>query len=107
MAEAGSPFRISLLPRARADLAAMREAASRLGIAARVRSELLAIEQRLRTDPSTWGDPLNRIRSMNLVVYRAIAAGISIQYAVHQEQPVVFVQSFTPVLNPPLATGGS
>src|SRR5262245_8804983 len=106
MADSRAPYRISLLQQAREDLEAILDTAARLGIGDRVKAELRAIEQRLRDDPTGWGDPIGRVRSLDLLIHRGIDSQISVQYAVHQAQPIVFVQSFKPILSHPLAGQG-
>jgi hypothetical protein len=52
------------------------------------------IVERLRTDPLSFGDLLYHLPALKLLVYRAVVASVVVEYAVHDEKPVVFIRVF-------------
>lgn len=52
------------------------------------------ITQRLRTDPLIFGEPQYRLLALKLSVRQAVVAPIVVDYAVHEERPVVFIRVF-------------
>jgi hypothetical protein len=61
----------------------------------RVRDEFTAalaeMDDRLRTDPESWGDPLYDYRGLHLTVYRRYGPILLVNYAVHIDGTPVFV----------------
>jgi hypothetical protein len=53
-----------------------------------------AMYDRLRTDPEGFGVQLYRLPVLKLVVYTATVAPLAVQYAVHEEKPLVFIRWF-------------
>jgi len=63
---------------------------------------LRSIFERLETQPEASGDPLYRLKRLNLTVFRLLLNRIRVLYAVHDWERVVFVQEVDPVLGHPL-----
>jgi hypothetical protein len=55
------------------------------------------IERRLTTDPSEWGDPQNRLRQLQLLLYHGIQSPLHLYYAVDEERRIVYVQEIKPL----------
>ncbi len=53
---------------------------------------LRAIYNRLRQDPTTFGEPLYRLPALKLLVYQVVVSGIVVYYGVHEEEPLVFLK---------------
>lgn len=53
---------------------------------------LRALYDRLRTDPEGFGVRLYRLPVLRLTVYTAGVAPLELQYAVHEEKPLVFIR---------------
>jgi hypothetical protein len=56
---------------------------------------LRLIHDRLQRDPQQFGEPLYRLPALKLLVFQAIVSPIVVDYAVHQEEPVVFLKGVT------------
>jgi hypothetical protein len=52
------------------------------------------IVDRLRKDPLTFGEPLYRLPVLKLAVRKAVLSPLVVDYAVHEEQPLVFIRGF-------------
>lgn len=96
------PYWVSFLQSARERVDRCAQAASRLGIAAEYAATLRLIVDRLSTAPLTWGEPSHHYRAARLVVRNMICQRILVIYAVHEEQPIVFIKECKPVLGHPL-----
>jgi hypothetical protein len=59
------------------------------GSAAEFLSALRAIDERLATDPLTFGEPRFHLKELRLEVRIAIVAPLAVSYAVHEEHPLV------------------
>jgi hypothetical protein len=57
-------------------------------------SALRRIYERLRKDPQVFGEPLYRLPLLHLQVRQAVILPLEVQYAVHEERPLVFIRSF-------------
>jgi hypothetical protein len=68
--------------------------AAQAGTGQRFLSALRRILDRLRTDPLTFGEPSYRLPALQLMVRQAVIAPIIVDYAVHDEQPIVFIRGF-------------
>lgn len=53
---------------------------------------LRAVVDLLRRDPHSFGEPLYRLPALKLLVYQAVMAPLVVDYAVHEEQPLVFIR---------------
>ena len=56
------------------------------------------IEERLRTDPREFGEPRHRLKHVEVRV--GVVSPVAVQYAVHDNHPVVFVLKYS-LLSPP------
>jgi hypothetical protein len=52
------------------------------------------IQGRLSQDPADWGDPLYRLRQMNLVVCRGIHWAVLVEYVADESSRLAFVQKY-------------
>jgi hypothetical protein len=53
---------------------------------------LRAIHDRLRKDPTSFGEPLYRLAALKLVVYVGILSPLVVQFAIHEEKPLVLLR---------------
>lgn len=58
------------------------------------RAAFRRIGERLRSDPLTFGEPKFRLPALKLQVRQGAVKPIIIYYAVHDEQPLVFIRGF-------------
>lgn len=70
---------------------ALRRSARRLGIRGRVAHAFAEIEGHLELHPESWGEFVHRAPAWNTTFYRKIHDGIRIEYAVHDDEPNVFI----------------
>jgi hypothetical protein len=96
------PYKVELTQSAQAEVARCLQEAQRLGIAREFVATVREIYEKLTTIPHTWGEESRRYRAAKLVLRKMIHGRILVVYAVHEEQPVVFVQACRPVLGHPL-----
>ena len=52
------------------------------------------IVEQLRTDPLTFGEPLYHLPVLKLQVRQAIILPLVVDFAVHEELPLVFIRGF-------------
>jgi hypothetical protein len=86
-----------------AKLLAWGELAVRLGRRDTFTAALREMDERLRTDPESWGDPQNEFRSLHLTLYRRYGPVLIVYYPVHVDGSPVFVQDVQLTPNSPLA----
>jgi len=78
--------------------------AQRLGIAREYLATIHRIYEKLSTIPHLWGEECRHYRAAKLVLRKMIHDRILVVYAVHEEQPVVFVKECRPVQGHPLGS---
>jgi GAF domain-containing protein len=52
------------------------------------------IVERLRSDPLTFGEPMYRLPALKLRIRHAAVLPLLVDYAVHEELPLVFIRGF-------------
>jgi hypothetical protein len=62
---------------------------------------LKSITERLETDPTVLGEPAYRLAGLRLQVRTCVVRPLVVDFAVHEEQPVVFIKGVK------LLSGGS
>ena len=70
-----------------------REAAL-LGKGAQFLAAFRLILQRLHRDPLIFGEPIYRLPALRLAVRQAMVSPLFVDYAVHEELPIVFIRGF-------------
>jgi hypothetical protein len=73
-----------------------------LGLADQFRAALKSAQDRLQSDPMTWGDPLYRLRHLGLVVHHRVEPLFHVLYAVDENRRVVYVKNIKPRPGHPL-----
>ena len=61
--------------------------------------------RKLQTSPEQAGDPLFRLKHLNLTCHRLLLDRVCFHYAIHDWERVVFLQSETFVLDHPMMGG--
>jgi hypothetical protein len=51
-------------------------------------------EEQLRNRPLEWGDPLYRLRQLNLPIYRGIRGYLVVEYGVKEDERLVFIKDY-------------
>lgn len=54
---------------------------------------LRSLYDRLRRDPHAFGEALYRLAGLRLTVYSGLSGPLAVQYAIHDEKPLVFIKS--------------
>jgi hypothetical protein len=70
----------------------LQERATESGRGEQFQAALQAMYDRLRKNPKGFGEPLYRIPALKLVVYLGVVNPVALQYAVHDEKPLVFLK---------------
>jgi hypothetical protein len=70
--------------------------ANRLDIGQDYADALRSIWERPSNDPLGWGDPLFSLHHLDLLIMRGLHPLLQVQYAVHQVERIVFIQSLRP-----------
>jgi len=91
---ASGPYRVVVSEQFRQEILAALTDALQAGTAQRFRAAFRQIGNRLRSDPLTFGEPKYRLPMLNLQVRQGAVHPVFVYYAVHEEQPVVFVRGF-------------
>lgn len=87
-------YEVRASERTRADLKQHQRQAAKTGIGEHFLSALRVIGERLRTDPLIFGEPQYRLPALKLSVRQAVVAPVVVDYAVHEERPIVFIRGF-------------
>jgi hypothetical protein len=90
-------FRVSYSESVRIDLRAMVKRALEAGLGGVLRAALQAIDARLKQDPRSFGEPKYRYKNLKLVLHSAIYSPLVVHFTVHEELPLVFVESIQPL----------
>jgi hypothetical protein len=78
------------------------EVADRIGQRAELAAAVREMEERLRTDPESWGDPVKDYKGLRLTEYRRYGRMLIVTYAVHIDGSPVFVLNVLPTPDTPL-----
>jgi hypothetical protein len=68
------------------------EAAARHGLHLQLAAALREMDEQLRSDPESWGDPQWDLRSLRLTCYQRCGPVLLVRYAVHIDGSPVFVR---------------
>lgn len=96
------PYQVAFLQSARKRVQRCAEAATRLGIAKDYAATLRFVVDRLSQAPIEWGEPRRKLRAAALLLCDRVHDRLLVEYAVHEEQRIVFVRDCKPVLGHPL-----
>jgi hypothetical protein len=71
----------------------LKQLAEQLGMGSHVRTALKKIAHRLRTDPLNFGEMVKHLPNLRLLVHHAVVYPLVLRFAVHEEQPIVYLMS--------------
>jgi hypothetical protein len=97
MEHSQTPYRIDYAGQYRRQLEDLINQAVRLGTLADLEAAVKMIHQRLSTAPSEWGDPLYRLRYLELDLYRGTHTPLNIIYAVDEQRKLVYLTQVWPM----------
>jgi hypothetical protein len=75
-------------------LAQLSSQARQTGTSQQFLAALREIGQRLRNDPLNFGEPQYRLPALRLLVCQAIVRPLVVDFAVHEDRPLVFIRGF-------------
>jgi hypothetical protein len=92
----GQPVRydVTLSGAARAILEQLSAQARQAGTGPQFLAALREIGERLRKDPLGFGEPRYRLPALRLLVCKGIVAPLVVDFAVHEDRPLVFIRGF-------------
>jgi hypothetical protein len=93
----GAPYRLIMNGVMRDHLRNLRARAVSVGNLHQFTQTMLAIEAALQSTPTTWGDPLNVLRHMRFTRYHWVLDRLRVIYAVHMDQPTVWLTNVIPL----------
>jgi hypothetical protein len=85
-------YAVEMSEKTKATLKQRQQEASEAGTGEAFLSALRLIGERLRKDPLTFGEPLYRLPALKLLVCQGVVPPLLVDYAVHEELPVVFIR---------------
>lgn len=88
------PYNVQMSQQTRALLQQLRLKAAEVGAGPGFVSAYRQIIERLRDDPTTFGEPLYHLPALHLLVYQAAIKPLVVIYGVHDDKPLVFIRGF-------------
>lgn len=85
-------YSLGAIGAAQIQLTAILEKAAADGTQIAATKALDVIEARLRTDPTTFGEPLYHLRKAKMIIRCVAVIPLYVEYGVHDEQPVVVIR---------------
>jgi hypothetical protein len=95
--DGGPPFELSFNETTRERIRQLFHRATVVGARDRFARAMDEIDAALRTDPRNWGDPIGNLTGMRMVRYRKIFDRLRIIYAVHVQEPAVWLLMVEPL----------
>lgn len=83
-------------PLAKEQIRYLRNVADQTGTRESLHQTLKSIESALLNSPKDWGDPVQNLTGLKMVVYRRVFAQLVVVYAVHDHEPLVWLRSIEP-----------
>ena len=100
---AADPYRLVWQPSVRERIVEYARAARARRLTVSFAADLESVETRLRSDPVKWGDPLNDLPALKLVLHRGHSVFLYMYFAVNEDQRTVLIRSVEPHPYGPLA----
>jgi hypothetical protein len=93
----GDPYRVAVSRKTLDELSELGERAARLGIKQLFLDTLKTIDQKLKNEPATWGDPHYRLRHAGLHSCHGLYSVLHVYYAVDEAKRIFYVKEFQPL----------
>jgi hypothetical protein len=87
-------YRVHMSDVTRANVLELLKRAKAAGTAQRFFTAFRQIADRLRRDPSNFGEPLYRLPALRLVVHQAAVPLLAVVFGMHQDLPLIFIKGF-------------
>jgi hypothetical protein len=88
------PFEVIMSDHTKSGVKALHKQAFQRGKGQQFLLSLRQIIERLHSDPRVFGEALYRLPSLQLTVCQAAISPVVVNYAVHDERPLVFIKGF-------------
>lgn len=103
--DGGPPFELSFNEKTRDSLRQLFHRAAIVGARDRFARAMAEIDAALRTDPRAWGEPIGNLTGLRMIRYRKIHDRLRVIYAVHVEEPAVWLLAVQPLRRNPVWIG--
>ncbi len=87
-------YKVIMSEQTKAKLKQLHSQALQRGTGQQFLAALRQIINQLRESPSTFGEPLYRLPTLQLLVRQGLFAPLLVDYGVHVERPLVFIRGF-------------
>ena len=77
--------------------------AAQIGISQELIAGIKHIHENLQSQPLEWGDPLHRLKHLNLLICHRLYRRIYTTYGVHENEHTVFIQHIRLISGHPLS----
>jgi hypothetical protein len=98
----GGPYQVCCSEKELERLRVLAQRATTLGIRKEFLAALKSINQKLSSEPLSWGDPQYRLSNLGLLFCHGIYSMLHAYYAVSEERHLVFVKEILALPNSPL-----
>jgi hypothetical protein len=102
---AGTPYRLVMNGLVRESIRRLYHRSVVIGHRDRYVQTMIEIETILQQQPATWGDPFDTRPALRLTRYQRIYDRLLVRYAMHLDEPFVWLTTVIPVLKSPLKIG--
>lgn len=90
------PFRMDASGRVIDQVRVLSFRAVRKGLIAELSAALTTMATQVTAAPTSWGDPVSRLRTLDLIVYRRVQGPVIIYYAVDDVNCISYIRSVQP-----------
>ncbi len=87
-------YHVSMSQQTKAALKKLHAKAAEAGTGHQFLAALRQIIEQLQTTPTTFGEALYRLPALKLLVCQAVVTPLVVDYAVHEDRPLVFIRGF-------------
>ena len=88
------PFDVRMSALTRSVVRRLHQQAMQRGVGQRFLAAFRQIIERLRKDPQVFGEALYRLPALKLQARQAVVSPLVVDYAVHEDRPLVFIRGF-------------
>lgn len=92
-----TPFQVSISGFHRLQIKLWAQEASQLGILERFVAEWTSKDNKLKNQPTRWGDPLYDLKHINARIYRGLGKLFVVNYAVEFDRRVSIIKDILPL----------
>jgi hypothetical protein len=94
--DSGPPYRLSLVGHVRHQIRRLYQLAVMMGVRDEFTQTMTGVDSALRTQPTTWGTPVEVLHTLRMTKYRRVLNDVRIEYTVHQDVSNVWLTHVSP-----------